>query len=97
MFKELKETMEWATNKTKDNIIVELRKLQTEVAELKNLVDEIDEKLSEGFSSIVTAAEERICELQHEVQITSEVEQKVVKPSKSYHPTALGWIQGDTK
>lgn len=41
MFSELKETMKWTANKRQEETIEEIRKLQTEMAELKNLVSKI--------------------------------------------------------
>lgn len=41
MFNELKETVEWTANKIQEEMKAEIRKLQTEVPLIKNLVDEM--------------------------------------------------------
>lgn len=54
-------------------------KLQTEMAELENLLDKI--KYSwKSFINEVTAAKDRITELQAEVEKTSTKQQKIKKP-----------------
>lgn len=45
MFKEPKETIEQRTNKTQENLKIEMEKLQTEIIEQKYLVDK-NEKLT---------------------------------------------------
>lgn len=55
--------MEWTTNKTQGDMRAEIRKLQTEIKELKSFADKIKENSLEEHSSRIAAAEDRIIEL----------------------------------
>lgn len=73
MFNELKEAMEHTkqtTNKNHEHVRVEIRKLQAEIIELKNLEDKM-KNLWKGLTSIATITENRINELEGEMLNTS--------------------------
>lgn len=62
MFKKHKEIIRCTGNKTKEKMIAEMKNIQTEMSQLKNLLNTII-NLLEDLSGRITAVEDRIDEL----------------------------------